>query len=321
MTTSLNESSCDNFSNMTEKCFPNVFENTPSKILIVLLSIVMSILNIHFSLGVILYEQQISDSRKTLMNHLVSQMCYTLIRYIVLSVSVDIFRFTVGALPIFICYMHTIIKTAGRLQVLFLFDFMLITKYAFVFYFKNPSAITEDFWSLFVSIYTIFLSHLFSFGLFYMGEQQPISVYICSDMDIKHHLNFSSKSFRVLDLISFAFFIFVNVKIYFYKKQLKPESSQNGSSTTVLLVNNLSNIMNVFCLVLVNLSAKMVNSVDHITINQQPNILYMQFYLLIVPNLVVLILSIVYYVKNPKLQGFVCKFVKNIFVNLKSHFA
>jgi len=321
---SFNEASCEEASNMTEKCFPSLFENTPSKILVIIFSVMLSIFNVYLSMGIILYEKHISANWRTLINYLVSQVCYVLIRYILFSVSIDIFRFVYGPLPLFVCYMHTITKTATRLQMLFILDCMMITKYAFVFYFQNPSAITEDFWSFFIGLLTFFLSFLFSFAQFYKGEQQPINVYICSDTDIKHHLNFSSKSFALFDIISVVMFILLNVKIFMYKKNFRLATPDSKNSKPVSLLHNNSTVISILFLLFMNISAKRANSVNHITINEQPNVLYIQLYVLVVPNIMIAMYSVMYYIRNPKLQEYIFKNLagiaaRNLFSSFNEH--
>ena len=63
------------------------------------------------------------------------------------------------------------------------------------------------------------------------------------------------------------------------------------------------------------LSSRAVNSLDHITINQYPNTLYMQTYSLMTPNVIMSILCIVYYVQNPKIHEFVHQKLKETIQN------
>ena len=144
------------------------------------------------------------------MNRLVSLICLELAKWLVLCQSVDIIRYIVGPFSVTFCNLHNILKLAARIQLLLLFNCMQITKYVFVFYLRNPSAVTEEFWSLSICICSSSLSIISSFVIVYLNEQQTIGFYLCSDSDIKNHLNFSRINFRYLDYFSLILFAFVH---------------------------------------------------------------------------------------------------------------
>lgn len=312
---SSNASSCTESSNSTERCFPEVFENSPSKIILTTLSIIFCLFNLYLTLGIIWYERFSSDNRRTLMNRLVSLICLELAKWLVLCQSVDIIRYIVGPFSVTFCNLHNILKLAARIQLLLLFNCMQITKYVFVFYLRNPSAVTEEFWSLSICICSSSLSIISSFVIVYLNEQQTIGFYLCSDSDIKNHLNFSRINFRYLDYFSLILFAFVHIKLKLYKRKIQPAPVNNYSPPSFSLSNIYSNAITLVCFILMQLSSRAVNSLDHITINQYPNTLYMQTYSLMTPNLIMSILCIVYYVQNPKIHEFVHQKLKETIQN------
>ena len=155
----------------------------------------------------------------------------------------------------------------------------------------------------------LLLSFSFSLASFVGKEQQPIHFYVCSDTDMSGHHNFTSGMFRGIDNFSLALFVFVHFRIYLFKRKVAPEPA-NPNRPTISQGNIYSNGISIVCFVLLSQTTKKIYSLDHVTINQHPNILYMQLYTLIAPNLVVLILTIVYYVQYPKIQVYIYENLK-----------
>ena len=201
---------------------------------------------------------------------------------------------------------------AIRIQILLLFDCMQIIKYVFVIHLRNPSAVTEDFWSILINVGSLVLSFSFSLASFLADEQQPIQFYVCSDTDMSGQLNFALGKIQAFDIFSLVLFAFVHVRIFAYKRKVAPEPVPIGRPV-ISLGNVYSNFISIVCFCLLSQTTKKIYSLDHVTIRQQPNVLYMQLYTLIAPNLVILILTIVYYVQYPKIQVFLYDNLKETF--------
>jgi hypothetical protein len=99
------------------------------------------------------------------------------------------------------------------------------------------------------------------------------------------------------------------VRLYIYKSGANP-SAANTSAAGITLGSVYTNFVSIVCLCCLSLTATKINSLSQATINRFPNEFYVQFYLLIAPNLVVLIMSAVYYVQYPKILEFVFHSVK-----------
>jgi hypothetical protein len=72
----------------------------------------------------------------------------------------DQLRYLSGPLPMSICYIKILIGTAAFQQILMLSTAIVLTKYIFTFYLKNPLAIEEGFWSRFISSWIFLVSSL-----------------------------------------------------------------------------------------------------------------------------------------------------------------
>ena len=79
-----------------EKFYPELFENSPTKLSIVSASIVLCLVNLYLTSGIMWYERFSSDNRRTLMNRLVALICLEMIKWILLCQTCDIVRWAMG---------------------------------------------------------------------------------------------------------------------------------------------------------------------------------------------------------------------------------
>jgi len=93
------------------------------------------------SYGVVWYERFGSDSRRTLMNKLVSSIYLTAIVEVPLIQLVEISRFFCGPYGELTCYFLTTLKNSVKWQILLLLDLFIGSKYMFGFWLKNPAAV------------------------------------------------------------------------------------------------------------------------------------------------------------------------------------
>ena len=298
----------------SEKYFWRVFENGPLKTIMILCSAILSVTNLALTFGIIWYERFHSDSRRTLMNRLVSSVCFQMIKWILLCQTSNIVRYIFGPLPLFVCSFQAILQFAIHFEVLFLFDWMQITKYIFIIKLKNPSAITEEFWSLFINLWTYLVCNLFSASVFLIENQQLISYYTCSDTYMSHDPNFPRTDYSYIDTISLLVFIAIQIRLYVFnsKNVATQQEVTNANSGRASLGNIYSNILSIACLCGLAVLSRIVNSLNSSTVNQFPNYIYLQFTQLIAPNIVVLLLSIVYYIQYPKMINFIYQTLHDI---------
>jgi hypothetical protein len=122
-----------------DKCFKNLYENTTTKIIILSVSLLSTILLLVLSYGVIWFERFGTDHRRTLMNKLVSSLSWFLMEWYLAGQIISIIMHCVGPLPSIVCAFQQIQKTSIKYQILICLDAMQITKYIFIFHLKNPS--------------------------------------------------------------------------------------------------------------------------------------------------------------------------------------
>jgi hypothetical protein len=62
----------------------------------------------------------------------------------------------------FSCWVITFFRLTIASNILTLLNYIVFCKYIFIFWMKNPGSVHDDFWSLFISIWTLGFSIIFS---------------------------------------------------------------------------------------------------------------------------------------------------------------
>ena len=142
-----------NSSNITEDYFSGLFENRSSKISAVIVSFCLNILNVVLAYGIIWYDRYGIDKKQNLMNKLITSICWVLIITVPILQLFEIPRYFFGPQPALFCFIQMVIKKASKWQLLLLLDASILTRYIFIFWLKNPNAVHDGFWSIFVNIW------------------------------------------------------------------------------------------------------------------------------------------------------------------------
>jgi hypothetical protein len=58
-----------------------------------------------------------------------------------------------------------------------------LARYCFIFWLKNPLAVDDDFWSLFVSIWIVMASAIINFAHWFLPGPRQLPYYLCADLD------------------------------------------------------------------------------------------------------------------------------------------
>jgi len=204
--------------NMTnEEIFCGVFENRPSKFVAIAISAILTLLRTFMLLGMIWYERFGSDNHRTLMNKLLSSVCWAAIAHNLHTV-LDIFRYIFGARPTSLCYLQTYIKVTLTSIFLLLYDAIIITKYVLIFWLKNPGAVNDDFWWRFINAWVCLASLLYDGARFMLPGKMNFSYFICSGTSPTSALEMPKRGGTVAENSTLALYVLVMVRILIHKK-------------------------------------------------------------------------------------------------------
>ena len=169
--------SFDLYSGLTESNLPLIL----SLIFACLTLIIIPI----FLFSIIWFEKFGPDNRRTLLNKLHVCGCWCSLEYIMLAQPIDIIRYLYGPLPKHLCLLARIIKSAIFFQTFLYFDLIVVTRYAYIFWLKNPVGFDDNFLFLFLNLWVMMISYLSKFSQHMTMSRQTMSYYFCCGTDLK----------------------------------------------------------------------------------------------------------------------------------------
>ena len=289
----------------TEKHFCSIFENNPYKDASIFFAIVSIPTCFVLLYAIIWFERFGTDNKRILTNKLLSSICWTLIGGI-LVFSVDVFRYLSGPLPSSLCFFMVVAKNAIKTQGLLLYDAIHITRYVFIFWLKNPGAVKDDFWGVFLSMWIAGLSFLPNIVIYSLPIKKPMYYYVCADIDPRLDMAMPSKPPAIADLVSLLIFISIKVRIYVH--QQKPDPNPCQSTGVLLLIEKqtitdfTSNLMGLLSLASFSIISIKINSLTVEELNQFPGFLYIFMYQMICPPIVAFTVFFMNYIRCKNLR-------------------
>ena len=131
--------------NVTGDYFSGLFESRTSKALTMTLSFIMMIASITLCYSVVWYERYGLDAKQTILNRLFALICWTGIELIIFMTLPEWLRFISGPWPKFPCWFHLIVKNGIIAKIILLYTGLIVTRYACIFWIKNPAAFHDEF--------------------------------------------------------------------------------------------------------------------------------------------------------------------------------
>ena len=165
-----------------ETFFCEAFQHQTSKTVIIVLSVITSLTDIGLLYGAIWYERFGSDNYRTLINRLFSSLCWSGIVALLIGWT-DVGRHIIGPFPDVPCYFQIVMKDSIKTAILLFFDAIALSRYIFIYWMKNPTALNDDFWNLFVNLWIILGSILINITFAMMPGPRTLAFHICAGSD------------------------------------------------------------------------------------------------------------------------------------------
>jgi len=160
------------------------------------------------------------------MNKLFASLCWTGICALLIGLT-DVIRYTAGPFHSILCYLQLLLKNTVKTEILLFYDAIALSRYIFIFRLKNPTAVCEDFWSLFASIWIVLTSTLVNLVHLLMPGPHILAYYVCCGTDPGDDLKLPAKKEGFILICSLIFQLFVNVRIIILKKSEKIPKALN----------------------------------------------------------------------------------------------
>ena len=213
--------------------FSGLFENRSSKILFMAISIVLILAGLALSYSIIWYERFGVDAKRTLINRIYSLQCWTAIVFLLLVTLPEWIRFIAGPGSKNLCWIHLTLRNCAVTNLILFQTGIIISRYAYIFWLKNPGGFHDDFWCRFIHVWVNFCSFLPHFVFSFLPGRQHIGYHICTGgnpaLDNLQPPKFNYFLFSVW-LMSLLVHITMSIRIFLYKyksqhRTIAPENS------------------------------------------------------------------------------------------------
>lgn len=271
-------------------------------------------------LGIIYFEKFGSDKKRTLINKLVSLICQFNLEFVIFASSTSLLRCIRGPFSLTNCYLQLFFRNVYLAQQLISLNSVLLSRYIFIFYLKNPLAFQDEFWSLFVNIWIRLSTFIFHLALFQLPGIEASFLSICSgtkpDVDKKKIMN----SLNVNLLVPFTIInhIVVLLRIHFYKRK----TIRVEQMTTRYPENSATNLYDVTTSVamagLFLLTGSFIVLSNKLTMEdymQTKWFIFNHFFFLCWPPVFFTIIGLLYYLKHEELRKFIMEEIKKKFLD------
>ena len=295
-----------------EEIFCGVFENRTSKFIAMAVSTILTLLNIVLLFGMIWYERYGSDNHRTLMNKLFASVCWTAIAHNAHTI-VDVFRFLIGTRPPSLCYIQTFLKVTATSVYLLLYDAIIITKYILIFWLKNPGAVNDDFWCIFINYWVCIASVLYDATRFILPGKMNFSYYICSGTSPTSELEIPKRGGTVAENFTVTLYVVVMIRIVIHKRSLtglptrhsavsrfRVQDLLNLDKTTIATTS--TNLVILFCFAFYIYFYAKLKTMNYLSYNLYPNYLFVYFHLLLWTPLIIFLACSLYYIRHEPLR-------------------
>lgn len=325
-----------NITNSDDVIFQTVFEWNASKIIEIWASVINVIFVSPFFYYAIWYEKFGANHCRSLINQLMSSICASCLAYILFVQTLDTMVTAFGPFSLMFCHFRRLIRSSISQQIFLMTTAISIVKYIFLFVLKTPPNIYMEFWTTYITLWTLIFSFMCQFVTQFLPGRDPINIHLCSgsldkaliDTPVKVD-HFSLYMF----IVCIAWFIFAAYKIYRYKKEttvqtisLTVHAQQDhyldlSAALKEIFKNSLVNIsviaMIFTCFVPSLTIPAYLNNLNPEQLNSSP--MYQLYHF--TEHGVILLLTtsgiIFYYRRNPKMQKTIMAEMRDDFMNWK----
>ena len=306
--------------------FCGFFADATSKTLFFAFSLSLNVINTLLFYGIIWYERFGTGNKRTLLNKIVSLICWNAIVSIIGTFIDDLLTFFFGPLCNQVCLFFQMFRNIIKTDTLLFFDALVISKYVLIFCLKNPISVNEEFWSCFIGLIVVLFSCIFNFGLLVLPQKHSLYYYACADInpEVDQHLkkNFSAQIEVALCLIIHVAII-IRIKVFKAKSKLTVSSNSVQDCKSPIFHLNIMEKVTIFDMAgnlvviiwasfYVTLQMK-VNTMTRVEANTYPNYLYLYSYHFAVAAVNKFILSFAYYARHAPMRKTLWSEFKEIF--------
>ena len=303
-------------------CFDGVDSSNWYKMTAIVFSLVVNNILLPFFYGIIWFERFGSDKHRTLINKLVSSLCWNFLVFYGLLQNAFAIRMGFGPMPNWLCFLQTWVRKSQVICCILLLTSMTAVRYVFIFWLKNPIAFNDEFWFAFISIWVVFFASMFQLIRMFVPGNHLFDLNYCSGHDPSKNLGLPAFARGYVDLAALVVHLWVYARVFYFKlkkvKSFGPESRASFLKRQILAeleIQTLTSLAINFTIVAL-LGANVILSSrlrvetcrDYRTF---PNYLSIYFNNLIFPSSIGIWVIIFYYHRNQAMRMFLQRELRN----------
>ena len=273
-------------------------------------STLVTILTTPMMCSIVIFEANCHN--RTLMNRIISLELTIGIFYNILTQTFSLIRYSFGPMPVQMCRLEYISKNSVILSLLALSDFVIIIRYIFVFKAKNPTAIQDEFWLCFLSMWATGMSVLSQLTLLIFPGKEPMMFHLCVGNMSKSLINVPVKKnmpLTIFGLFTVICHTIIHIKLHKHKRNSNDQigvgythSIQNmllQKSKQENMFNLIVNAVAFMVLTVASFLPNVINGIVPTIIDTYPNYLLVYFNQHVVFSFAWSLICLIYFNKKP----------------------
>jgi len=275
--------------------------------------------------SIIWYEKYGTDNRRTILNLLISSLCWILIEVSFTIQLTELFRLIYGPFPKSFCFLKTVIRGTFTNQVLLYIDAIAIVRYILIFWLKNPSAFKDEFWCNFISSWIRVFCFSYTTVRYSLPNRQLLNYYVCSGVDPTEDFKKNPAILKgAIEIISLLINVFVYLRIKIYKsKNIEHEQGTQKRRSDFLrklflvdmknesLASFFTNIMTICMMGLLVFNVTYLSGLKSQEIPNHQSFIFVQN--LIVPCVMTFLFVLIHYIQYEPLRRVVFNEIRETF--------
>jgi len=240
--------------------FEEFYRKDASKIVIVISVFLVNLISSLLMYAIVWYERFGADQKRILTNKLVSMICWNGIIGVQTYFVLDFIMFVFAPFTTSTCLFFKMIRSMIKSNFLTFLNAIAISKYVFIFWMKNPGSLQDDFWSLFLTLWTVGFSFIWNVTRFAYLQPSDLYVNFCTKVNPVNEKNTNNnKNSQVEVLVCLILHIAITARIQIFKhqeaKRVQPTSQIQAACPNNIYLQNvekvtLANFVTNFILVL-----------------------------------------------------------------------
>jgi len=306
--------------------YSGYFQIRPSLIFFATCSALVTPIAISILYFIIWFEHNGPDTRRTLVNRLVSPICTVTIVYFIGPQSIDFFRYFYGPYPHGFCYFNLFAKNVLTVMNMFFFTFITLSRYVSIFVLKNPLGYYDDFWSRLICLLVTFASICIQLVLDFLPGKHPVNYFVCTGKNPALDTNMEKNIIRNHSMFGGCFmviiiYVFVQIRILLFKRTANEGNKIFGNACSPDLkpmTDYLVIVSYIIFLILHMILLLKIQSLDMTKMDVYPNYIFLYYlHLWLIPNFSLMLTS-VYFARNRHLREMLLKEIRGFLTQVFS---